>query len=146
MNVVFLSPHFPPNYHLFCKNLKNLGANVLGLADEAYDSLQPEVKYSLTEYYRVSNQHNYDELLRALGYFTHRYGKINRLESHNEYWLETDARLRTDFNIPGLKVNDMPPIKRKSEMKKRFLQAGLKVARGRVCKTLDDAKALIEET
>jgi len=41
--------------------------------------------------------HNYDEMLRALGYFTHRYGKIDRIDSLNEYWLETEARLRTDF-------------------------------------------------
>ena len=58
--------------------------------------------------------HQYDELLRALGYFTHHYGKIDRLDSLNEYWLETEAQLRTDFNIPGLKTDDMPRIKRKS--------------------------------
>jgi hypothetical protein len=28
------------------------------------------------------------------------------MNSHNEYWLETDARLRTDFNIDGPKSND----------------------------------------
>ncbi len=48
--------------------------------------------------------HQYDELLRALGYFTHHYGKIDRLDSLNEYWLETEAQLRTDFNIFGLKI------------------------------------------
>ena len=37
MNIVFLSPHFPPNYYQFCVNLRNLGANVLGLADEPYN-------------------------------------------------------------------------------------------------------------
>ena len=48
--------------------------------------------------------HNYDELLRACGYFTHRYGKIDRLDSHTEYWMETEARLRTDFNVPGPRI------------------------------------------
>ncbi len=146
MNFVCFSPNFPPNYINFWVQLRRKGVNVLGLSDAPFDELQPELRSSLTEYYRVSNQHNYDELVHALGYFTHRYGKIDRLESHNEYWLESDARLRTDFNIPGLKVKDMPPIKRKSEMKKRFIQAGLQVARGRVCKTLEEARALIEET
>ena len=29
------------------------------------------------------------------------FGRIDWLESNNEYWLERDARLRTDFNIPS---------------------------------------------
>ena len=27
------------------------------------------------------------------------YGRIDWIESNNEYWLEQDARLRTDFNV-----------------------------------------------
>jgi hypothetical protein len=146
MNIVYLSPHFPPNYHLFCVHLKELGANVLGLADEPYDLLNPRLKESLTEYYRVRDMHNYDELLRACGYFTHRYGKIDRIDSQNEYWLETEAQLRTDFNIYGIKNDSIGKIKRKSLMKEVFKQAGLPVARGRVVHTLAEAEKLIKET
>lgn len=145
MNFVFLSPHFPPNYYLFCVHLHNLGANVLGLADEPYDNLRVELKEVLGEYYKVTDMHSYDELLRALGHFTHRWGKLDRIDSQNEYWLETEARLRTDFNIPGLKVEDMPRIKRKSVMKETFLKAGVDVARGKVVHTLADARRLVNE-
>jgi hypothetical protein len=146
MNFVYLSPHFPPNYYLFCVNLQLLGATVLGLADEPYELLRPELKAALKEYYRVNDMQNYDELLRALGYFTHRYGKIERIDSQNEYWLETEARLRTDFNIPGLQVADMQRIKRKSVMKQVFTKAGIQAARGRVVKNPADARRLIQET
>jgi hypothetical protein len=146
MNFVFLSPHFPPNYFRFAVALKNNGVNVLGLADENYDSLRAELKASLTEYFRVNSMHNYDELIRALGYFTHRHGKLDRIDSHNEFWLETEARLRTDFNMPGIRTDQIGRIKRKSLMRETFVQAGVKVARGRVVKTLEDAAALIEET
>lgn len=146
MNVVFLSPHFPPNYYLFCKNLKLLGANVLGIADEPYNLLRPQVKESLTEYYLVNNMHSYDELVRALGYFTHHYGKLDRLDSQNEYWLETEAQLRTDFNIYGIKTDTIAKIKRKSLMKQVFVQAGVQVARGRVVHSLAEAEQLVEET
>ena len=146
MNFVYLSPHFPPNYIHFCIRLKQLGVNVLGLADEPFDSLQPELKASLTEYYLVSDMHLYDELLRAMGYFTHRYGKIDRIESHNEYWLETEARLRTDFNIFGISMVDIAKVKRKSLMKKTFIKAGVPVARGRVVHTLNEAKRLVRVT
>ncbi|HSL45305.1 MAG TPA: ATP-grasp domain-containing protein [Anaerolineales bacterium] len=146
MNFVFLSPHFPPNYYRFAVALKNHGVNVLGLADENYDSLRPELKSSLTEYFRVNNMNNYDELVRALGYFTHRYGKLDRVDSHNEYWLETEAHMRTDFNMFGIRSDQIERVKRKSRMRETFIQAGIKVARGRVVKSMEDAQELIVET
>ncbi|MFH0921347.1 MAG: ATP-grasp domain-containing protein [Fibrobacterota bacterium] len=146
MNLVYVSPHFPYNFIAFAERLNALGVNVLGLADESYDNLRPELKGALREYYRVDNMHNYDSLVRALGYFTHGYGKIDRLESHNEYWLETDARLRTDFNIHGLKLDTILHIKRKSLMKERYRNAGLAVARGCVVHSEAEALRLIAET
>jgi biotin carboxylase len=145
MNFVYLSPHFPPNFYLFSVHLRKLGATVLGLADEHYEMLRPELRQSINEYYRVNDMHNYEELLRALGYYTHRYGKIDRLDSLNEYWLETEAQLRTDFNIPGIKNDQIGRIKQKSKMKDTFRKAGIEVARGRVVHTLQQAHNLINE-
>ena len=146
MNFVFLSPHFPSNFYQFAVALRSVGANVLGLADENYASLRPELGEALTEYYRVSDMHNYDELVRALGYFTHRYGKLDRIDSHNEYWLETEARLRTDFNIAGVRMDQIERIKRKSLMKETYRNAGVKTARGGLVRTLDDALAIVQQT
>jgi len=146
MNIVFLSPHFPPNYFPFSVHLRRMGANVLGIADKPYEQLSPELQSALTEYYRVDDLHNYDQLVRALGYFTHRFGKIDRLDSQNEYWLETEAQLRTDFNIEGLKTRQMGAIKRKSRMKKLFQKAGVEVARGQIVRTPKDAQSLIAES
>jgi len=146
MNVVFLSPHFPPHYYRFCLNLKAAGANVLGIGDEPYDNLSQEVRTALTEYYRVDDMHNYESLVRACGFFTHRYGKIDRLDSLNEYWLSTEARLRDDFNIFGVRGREIDFIRRKSCMKAKFCEAGVRVARGKIVQTLDDAHGLIHET
>ena len=68
MNFVCFSPQFPPNFRNFWIQLNRLGANVLGLADAAYDELDPALKAVLLEYYRVQNAHNYDQLVRAMGY------------------------------------------------------------------------------
>lgn len=146
MNFVYLSPHFPPNYVQFTQQLAYLGVNVLGLADEPYDQLPLPLKNALSVYYRVNDMHNYDELLRALGYFTHQYGKLDRIDSLNEYWLETEARLRLDFNIPGLQGEDLARAKRKSRMKEVFRQAGVAVARGKVVESIEDAKKLVRQT
>ena len=145
MNYVYLSPHFPPNYYNFCVALKKFGVNVLGLADEQYDLLRPELRHALTEYFRVEDLHNYDQLVKALGYFTFKYGKINGIDSNNEYWLETEAKLRTDFNINGVKLETIDAIKCKSEMKKVFQAAEVPCARGRIVNNIKEAKKLIEE-
>jgi biotin carboxylase len=146
MNFVYLSPHFPPNYHLFCVRLREEGVNVLGLADASFESLRPELRKALSEYYRVDDMHSYDLLVRALGHFTHRHGKIDRIDSHNEYWLETEARLRTDFNIWGIREDRIARIKRKSAMKEVYRSAGVRVARGAVVRTLEEARRLVAET
>ena len=145
MNIVYLSPHFPPQYYQFCQRLKLAGANVLGIGDAPYHELMPEAREALTEYYRVNDMHDYDALLRACGYFTHAYGRISRLDSLNEYWLEVEARLRDDFNIFGVRGRSIDAIRRKSCMKERFRAAGVPVAPGRVVHSLADARELVDE-
>lgn len=145
MNYIFLSPHFPVNYYNFIPRLREFGVNVFGIADENFENLRYELKYSLNEYYKVNDLHNYDELLRAVAFFTFKYGKIDRLESFNEYWLETDARLRTDFNIPGIKLDQIEFYKNKSRMKELFQKARINVAKGKVVKEKTEAEIFIKE-
>jgi biotin carboxylase len=146
MNFVYLSPHFPPNYYRFCAGLREEGVNVLGLADAPYGSLRPELRGALSEYYRVDDMNSYDALVRALGHFTHRHGKIDGIDSHSEHWLETEARLRTDFNMAGLRQDRIGIVKRKSAMKEIYRSAGVRVARGAVVRTLEEARRLVAET
>lgn len=129
-NFVFLSPNFPANYWRFCAGLKKNGMRVLGIGDCPYEQLSQDLRESLHEYYKVSNLGNYDEVFRAVAFFTYKYGKIDYLESNNEFWLERDAKLRTEFNITtGFKTADMEQVKCKSKMKAGYKKAGLPVAR-----------------
>lgn len=146
MNAIILSPHFPTNFYNFAVALRRARVTTLGIADEQYDNLRPELRAALTEYYRVTNMEDYDQLFRAVAYFSFKYGKMDRFESHNEYWLNTEACIRTDFNIPGIKTDQIAFMKHKSLMKARFIEAGVPVARGRVVRTWDEAQALIAET
>ena len=130
MNVVFISPHFPQTYSHFCAGLKADGVNVLGIADAPYGEHTDELRSSLTDYYQVRNLEDYDEVYRAVAWFAHRYGRIDWIESNNEYWLEQDARLRTDFNVTtGLHTDRISGIKNKSEMKKFYALGGVPTAR-----------------
>ena len=107
MNVLVLSPHFPPNFQRFCTALIEAGASVLGIGDAPYDSLGRDLKAALREYFHLDNMTSYEALLRAAAFLTHRHGKIDRIESHNEHWLGLEARLRQDFNVFGQKPSDL---------------------------------------
>ncbi|MBN2005275.1 MAG: ATP-grasp domain-containing protein [Anaerolineae bacterium] len=145
MNLVLLSPHFPPNFYNFAVGAQSVGINVLGIGDAPMEILRQELRNALSEYYLVDDLHNYDAVVRACAYFIFRHGRIDRLESHNEHWLETDARLRRDFNVPGMTLNETLRVKRKSVMKQIFTEAGIPVAQGRVVTTLEGARAFVGE-
>ena len=145
-NFVFISPNFPENYWQFCRELSRNGLRVLGIGDCPYDMLRPELRESLTEYYKVGSMENYEEVYRAVAFFISKYGRIDWLESNNEYWLERDAMLRTDFHITsGWQVEDMPRIKYKSGMKPYYQAVGIRTARYHMVDDFDGCMAFIRE-
>lgn len=145
-NFIFISPNFPTNYWMFCRELKKNGLNVLGIGDQPYDELNDNLKESLNEYYKVSNLENDDEVYRAVAFLIFKHGRIDWLESNNEYWLERDAKLRTDFNITsGFQVSDIPHVKFKSKMKEFYKKAGIPVARYHMVDTLENGLAFAEK-
>ena len=145
MNFIFISPNFPHTYWNFCDRLRRCGVNVLGVGDADYDGLEDGLKASLTEYYKVSSLEDYDQVFRAVAFFSFKYGKIDWIESLNEYWLEQDARLRTDFNITtGIQGDRIGFIKEKSLMKRLYQEAGIPTARQSPVTTREAGLAFIE--
>ncbi len=146
LNFIYISPNFPDNHWNFCRQLTENGVNVLGIGDCPYEQLTDDLRRSLHEYYKVSSLENYDEVYRAVAYFIHRYGRIDFLESNNEYWLERDAALRRDFHITsGFQPEDMPPVKFKSRMKEAYQKAGISVARWCLTDDREGCAALVRE-
>lgn len=145
MNIVLLSPHFPAHQARYAAALQRHGVRVIGLADEPPHQLSADVQQVLDDYFFVADMHDTDALIRACGAITARYGKIDRIESLNEYWLETEARLRTDFNVSGINMSGIQDIKEKSAMKARFQSQDIPCARGRVVKALGEAENFVKE-
>lgn len=146
MNFIFISPQFPRTYWNFCDRLKKNGVNVLGIGDTPYDALPPETRGALNEYYRVNDMENYDEVFRAVAFFSFKYGKIDWIESNNEHWLEQDARLRTDFNVTtGVGLSEINAFKSKSAMKAFYARGGVPTARFLRVTTLDAAEKFVAE-
>lgn len=144
MNVVFLSPSFPPNYFHFCTALYERGVRVLGVGEAPKEELRPELREALRDYVQVSNLNDYDETLKALGLLIHRYGRIDRIESHNEHLLGLEARLREDFNVVGQKPHDTDINRSKMGMKEVFIRNGIPCARGERVNTIKQVREFVE--
>jgi len=99
---IFISPDFPQINVNLCENLARAGVRVLGIGDADHGGLDARLKESIQEYVRVSTLDDYSEVYRAVALFAHKYGKPDHLGSNNSHWLNHDARLRLDFNIPGI--------------------------------------------
>ena len=146
MNFVFISPNFPHTYWQFCDRLRRNGLNVLGIGDAPYDDLEEPLKAALTEYYKVDSLENYDDVYRAVAFFAFKYGRIDWIESMNEYWLEQDAQLRLDFNITtGIQPDRIGFIKEKSLMKQIYLDAGIPTARQSVVSSPEAGREFIDK-
>ena len=130
MNYLLISPNFPKSQEYFAKRLSEKGITVLGIGTETYDELSPRLQEVITEYFKVNNLEDYNEVLKAVAFLTYKHGKIDRVESNNEYWLELDAKIREDFNIDGVKPNQLLLTKYKSRMKDVFRKAGARVVEG----------------
>ena len=145
-NFVFISPNFPENYWMFCRELKRNGLRVLGIGDCPYENLSQNLRESLDEYYKVNSLENYDEVYRGVAWFISKWGRIDWLESNNEYWLERDAQLRQDFHIlSGFQPEDMERVKYKSKMKPYYQQAGIRTARYHLVDDFDGCMDFIGE-
>lgn len=145
-NFVFISPNFPTNYWQFCRELKKNGMNVLGIGDQPYEELSENLKENLSEYYKVGNLENYDEVYRGVAFLIFKHGHIDWLESNNEYWLERDAKLRTEFHITsGFQSQDIPRIKFKSHMKEYYKKAGIPTARYYMVEDLEGCLEFISQ-
>jgi len=145
MNYLLVSPNFPISQEFFAKGLKEKGINVLGVGSESYDALSQTLKDNLVEYFRVNDLEDYEEVFRAVAFLTYKHGKIDRIESNNEYWLELDARLREDFNVYGVKPKQLELTKYKSKMKTMFKEVGARVAKGYAANNKEELNGILKK-
>lgn len=143
MNVILISPHYPPNQINYARAVKRHGDVALGIGDSP--TISDALRETLDEYVYVSDMTNYDSMLRTVGYLTSKYGKIDRIDSQNEFWLGIESQLREDFNIYGQKPAQTEINRSKVGMKKVAQGAGLPIARGREVESQDDLRRFISE-
>ncbi len=125
MNVLFLSPSFPPQYWLFCAALRARGVSVVAIGETPYSELRRELRDALKEYVFVPDMQSHGDVHRATAHLVARHGRIDRVASHNEHWLPLEARLRDDFGIEGMGVEQTTLQRSKRGMATLFAAAGI---------------------
>jgi len=146
MNYIFISPNFPRIYSQFVRALNSRGVNVFGIGDERFECLNDELKANLKEYCYVSNLKNKDWVIKAIEYLKNKYGKIDFIESNNEYWMKNDAVYREWFNIEGgFRPAELADKQSKSGMKKYFNAAGVKTARYILVSSLEESLKFVDQ-
>lgn len=134
MRWLFLSPEFPPNYHLFAWHFQQLGGISIGIGATPFQALPAAVLQSLNRYEAVPDLHDTEAVLVAARQLAHEVGGLMGVDSFNEYWLPLEAAIRAELGIPGPKPEDLPAFQHKSEMKYYFQRAGLEPIPGLVAK------------
>lgn len=97
MNFIFISPNYPSGHWKYIAALREAGCNILGIGDAGDETFPAGLRGNLTEYYRVGDLHNYDEVYRACAYYISRYGRPNAIDSLNGYWADLVEALHSDF-------------------------------------------------
>jgi len=150
MDFLFLSPEFPPYCAHFVRHLHHRGVAVYGLGEADFYWMPPELRAALAWYLRGDLRDpaaaaSAVERLLAVKAGHGRPGGFQRVESHNEHWLELEARLNEAFGVEGIRPADLARIKKKSAMKTVFRQCGLPVAPGGLVRRPEQGLRLAED-
>ncbi len=145
MNLVFLSPHYPPHFKYFSYALKKNGVDVFAITDVPDEALDPSLRACFSGHYRVDRLEDKEQVMNAVEFFENSFGKMDRVESHLEPWLEMEAEIRQRFGIFGVKPEELRFMKRKSKMHDVFVAAGVPCAKGVVVENIEQCQEFIKK-
>jgi uncharacterized protein YjiS (DUF1127 family) len=121
MDILYISPEFPPNNANFVRQLHRAGVRVWAIGEAEFFSLPAELRACIHWYGRTDLKNwrqavrDINELLEikhAQGFE----GAFDLVESHNEAWLRLEAFINERFAIPGITRLDVDRVKKKSVM------------------------------
>jgi len=140
MNVVFLSPGYPPEMQEYTRGLAEVGARVFGVGDGPPD---PRIRRYLTDYLQVPRIMDEDDVLQRVRVWL-RGREIDRVEALWEPLVILAARMREAFGIPGMSVDCVLGFRDKQLMKERVAAAGLRVPRSERARSVAEIRAAAE--
>ncbi len=139
MNVVLLSPAYPPEMRQFTRGLAEAGARVIGVGDRPTSELPNDVRHLLSAYLEVRSLWDEAEVLVRVREAAVRVG-VDRVECLWEPGMLLAARLREALGLPGMRVEETVPFRDKEIMKQVLDRAGIRTPRHARVATVPAAK------
>jgi biotin carboxylase len=143
MNVMLLSPGYPPEMPKFVRGLSEVGAQVVGLGDQPLEALPGDVRARLAAYVRVPGFHDEDGMVREARAFAERH-RVDRVECLWEPLMTPAARIREAVGAPGLSAEATVPFRDKEQMKQVLDRAGIRTPRHANAHTAAEVRAAAE--
>ena len=125
MNVLILSPGYPADMPEFTRGLAETGARVFGVGDSHPQSMPSLVQRCLDDYIHVRSLWDEGAVIATLRERL-RGHRIDRIECLWEPGIILAARLREEFEVPGLTVDQATPFRDKEQMKQVLDRAGIR--------------------
>ncbi|MEQ1506430.1 MAG: hypothetical protein ABMB14_29655 [Myxococcota bacterium] len=145
MDVLFLSPAYPPEMVQFTRGLAEVGARVWGIGDAPFDALPESVRRNLTGYLQVPAILDEDDVIRRVSDWLGG-RRPDRIEGLWEVVTTLAARLRERLGVPGMSVDAVYGFRDKVVMKQRVEAAGLRVPRTARVRTADEVRRFAAAT
>lgn len=145
MDVIFLSPGYPPEIPFFVKALANQGARVWGVGDVPESQLPDTTRQALAGYLRVPSLQDDMGVVGALAKWMT--GKSpQRVIALWEPAVVLAARIREALNIPGQDIEQAIRFRDKDVMKQAVRAKGIRCARSARANTAAEVRKAVELT
>jgi biotin carboxylase len=128
MNVLMISPGFPPEMPFFARGLAQVGAKVIGVGDQPEANLPQMTRENLAAYFRVPSFSDEEGIIREVQRIAGQI-RLSRVECLWEPMMIPAARLRGMLGLPGMTVEETVPFRDKEKMKKVLDAAGIRTPR-----------------
>lgn len=143
MDVLFLSPAYPPEMQQYTRGLAEAGARVWGIGDTPRAMLPNHVKQHLSGYLHVPAILDEDDVIeRVVAWLDGR--RPDRIEGLWEVVTMLAARLRERLGVPGMSTDVVYGFRDKVVMKQRAAAGGVRVPEATEAHTVDQVVAFVE--
>src|SRR5215218_7873620 len=128
MDVVMISPGYPPEIPYFTRALAQAGARILGVSDQPESALPDEARQHLAGYLQVQSLQDEDGVIEAVKHWTSPV-RVDKVECLWEPGMLLTARLREALGVEGMNVEQTLPFRDKDRMKQVLSAAGVRTPR-----------------
>lgn len=145
MNVLFLSPNYPPEMQQFTRGLAEVGATVWGVGDGPVAGLAATTRQALSDYLQVPRIMDEADVTARLDSWL-RGRSLDRIETNWEPLILLAARLRERYGLPGMRYDTVLAFRDKVLMRQRLAEAGVRIPKTFRVRTATEAWAAAEQT